>query len=49
MKSFGEFISACGFSKPNEITPDVFHTRTEHGKDMSFREMYFPNCTNESS
>ena len=41
MKSFGEFIGACGFSKPSEITPDVFHTRIEHGKNVSFREMYY--------
>lgn len=49
MKSFGEFIGACGFSKPSEITPDAFHTRIEHGKNVSFREMYFPNSTNITS
>lgn len=49
MKALGEFIGACGFSKPSEITPDVFNTRTEHGKNKSFREMYFPNSTKESS
>lgn len=43
MKSFGEFIGACDFSKPSEITSDVFHTRIEHGKNVSFREMYYKN------
>lgn len=41
MKAFGEFIGACGFSKPTEITPDVFHKRIEHGKNINFKEMYF--------
>lgn len=41
MKAFGEFIGACGFSKPTEIIPDVFHKRIEHGKNISFKEMYF--------
>ncbi|MEG0851978.1 MAG: FMN-binding glutamate synthase family protein, partial [Flavobacterium sp.] len=41
MKAFGEFIGACGFSKPNEISPEVFHKRIEHGRNMSFAEMYF--------
>lgn len=42
MKAFGEFIGACGFSKPSEITPDVFNKRIDHGKNMSFQEMYYP-------
>jgi len=41
MKAFGEFIGACGFNKPTEIDPAVFHKRIEHGKNMSFAEMYF--------
>lgn len=41
MKALGEFIGACGFSKPSEVTPDVFHKRIEHGKNISFREMYY--------
>lgn len=49
MKAFGEFIGACGFSEPSEITPDVFQTRTEQGKNMSFREVYFSNSSKKSS
>lgn len=49
MKAFGEFIGACGFSEPYEITPDVFHTRTEYGKNMSFREVYFSTSIKKSS
>lgn len=41
MKAFGEFIGACGFSKPNEISPEVFHKRIEHGRNITFAEMYF--------
>ena len=41
MKAFAEFISACGFEKPNEIKPETFHKRIEHGKNLSFAEMYF--------
>lgn len=41
MKAFGEFIGACGFSKPNEVSPAVFHKRIEHGRNISFAEMYF--------
>ena len=41
MKALGEFIGACGFSKSNEVSPEVFHKRIEHGKNMSFAEMYF--------
>ena len=46
MKAFGEFIGACGFSKPTEISPEVFHKRIEHGKNMSFAEMYFKDVPN---
>lgn len=41
MKAFGEFISACGFEKPSEIKPETFHKRIEHGKNLTFAEMYF--------
>ncbi len=41
MKAFAEFISACGFEKPTEIKPEVFHKRIEHGRNLSFAEMYF--------
>ncbi|HLV50969.1 MAG TPA: FMN-binding glutamate synthase family protein [Flavobacterium sp.] len=47
MKAFGEFIGACGFAKPAEINPAVFHKRIEHGKNMSFAEMYFKNTTQQ--
>lgn len=41
MKAFAEFISACGYEKPSEISPKAFHKRIEHGKNISFQEMYF--------
>lgn len=47
MKAFGEFIGACGFAKPAEINPAVFHKRIEHGKNMSFAEMYFKDTTQQ--
>ncbi|HLT64990.1 MAG TPA: FMN-binding glutamate synthase family protein [Flavobacterium sp.] len=49
MKALGEFIGACGFSKPSEITPDVFHKRIEHGKNISFREMYFSKSSQKTT
>lgn len=47
MKAFGEFIGACGFSKPSEINSEVFHKRIEHGKNMSFKDMYFSDTTQQ--
>lgn len=49
MKALGEFIGACGFSKPSEVTPDVFHKRIEHGKNISFREMYYGDTIKEQN
>lgn len=47
MKAFAEFISACGFEKPTEIKPEIFHKRIEHGKYLSFAEMYFKEKNKE--
>lgn len=43
MKAFGEFISACGCEKTDDIKPEIFHKRVDHGKNLSFAEMYFNN------
>jgi len=41
MKALGEFIGACGFENPKEITPGVFYRRTSGNSNQSFAELYF--------
>lgn len=41
MKALSEFIGACGFEKPKEITPAVFFRRTEGSANRSFADLYF--------
>lgn len=41
MKAVAEFIGACGFEHPHEVTPDVLFRKTDKYKNESFREMYF--------
>ncbi len=41
MKAVAEFIGACGFENPHEVTPDVLFRKTDKYKNESFREMYF--------
>lgn len=41
MKAVAEFIGACGFENPHEVTPDVLFRKTDKYKNESFRDMYF--------
>ncbi len=41
MKALADFIGACGFEKPGDLTPDVFFKRTEQNRNQSFAELYF--------
>lgn len=41
MKAVAEFIGACGFENPHDITPDVIFRKTDKYRNESFREMYF--------
>lgn len=41
MKAVAEFIGACGFEHPHEVTPDVLFRKTDKYKNESFRDMYF--------
>jgi len=41
MKAVAEFIGACGFEDPHEVTPDVLFRKTDKYKNESFRDMYF--------
>lgn len=41
MKALADFIGACGFEKPGELTPEVFFKRTEQNRNQSFAELYF--------
>ena len=41
MKALAGFIGACGFQKPDELTPDIFFKRTEQNLNQSFAELYF--------
>ena len=42
LKAFGEFIGACGFENPKEITPDFLYKRVEHNSNQNFTEIYYP-------
>lgn len=41
MKALADFIGACGFENPSEITPEVFFKRTAQNRNQSFAELYF--------
>lgn len=41
MKAVAEFIGACGFEHPHQVTPDVLFRKTDKYKNESFQEMYF--------
>ena len=41
MKALGEFIGACGFEKPSQVSAKTFQKRVSHGVNKSFQEMYF--------
>lgn len=41
MKAVAEFIGACGFENPHDVTPDVIFRKTDKYRNESFREMYF--------
>lgn len=41
MKALASFIGACGFQKPDELTPDIFFKRTEQNLNQSFADFYF--------
>lgn len=41
MKALADFIGACGFQNPRELTPEVFFRRTEQNRNQSFAELYF--------
>lgn len=41
MKAVAEFIGACGFEDPHQVTPDVLFRKTDKYKNESFQEMYF--------
>ncbi|WP_266205419.1 FMN-binding glutamate synthase family protein [Pontibacter kalidii] len=42
IKSTIEVMEACGFNSINSITPDKIFRRVEQGRNMSFKELYFP-------
>lgn len=41
MKAVAEFIGACGFEEPHQMTPDVLFRKTDKYKNESFGDMYF--------
>lgn len=41
LKSFSEFMGACGYSNISEIKPDSFFRRTAHNQNESFKNIYF--------
>lgn len=43
MKALGEFIAACGYENTQEVNPNTFYKRIDHGVIKSFQDMYFGN------
>ncbi len=41
MKAVAEFIGACGFENPHDVTPNVLFRKTDKYRNESFKEMYF--------
>ena len=41
MKALADFIGACGYQQPNELSPEIFFKRTEQNLNLSFAEVYF--------
>jgi len=48
MKALADFIGACGFEKPGDLTPEVFFKRTEQNRNQSFAELYFSKRINQT-
>jgi glutamate synthase domain-containing protein 2 len=40
MLAFADFIGACGFSNPSEISKDTFFKRIDQNKSLSFNQLY---------
>ncbi|WP_276495754.1 FMN-binding glutamate synthase family protein [Pontibacter litorisediminis] len=49
LKSTVEVMEACGFDSISSITPDKIFRRVEQGRNMSFKELYFPKSQAPSS
>jgi len=47
MKALADFIGACGFERPADLTPEVFFKRTEQNSNQSFAELYFSKRINQ--
>jgi len=41
MKALADFIGACGYEKPEKLTPEIFFKRTKQNLNQSFAELYF--------
>lgn len=48
IKALSEFIGACGYTSPKEISPEVFFRKTEQNQNKSFAEIYFENKNRKS-
>ncbi|TPE46011.1 FMN-binding glutamate synthase family protein [Pontibacter mangrovi] len=49
IKSTVEVMEACGFDSLESIKPDKIFRRVEQGRNMSFKELYFPKSQTPST
>ncbi|WP_313806791.1 FMN-binding glutamate synthase family protein [Flavobacterium sp.] len=45
LKALAEFIGACGFINPKDVTPDIFSRKTSENSSLTFAEIYYSNLT----
>ncbi|MCA1965826.1 MAG: hypothetical protein LDL23_04160 [Flavobacterium sp.] len=48
LKAVAEFIGACGFESPDQITPDTFFRRVNYNTNLNFKDIYFTNPETKS-
>lgn len=48
LKALSEFIGACGFESPDQITPETFFRRVNYNTNLNFKDIYFTNSETKS-
>ena len=43
LKAVAEFIGACGFESPDQVTAETFFRRVNYNTNLNFKEIYFTN------
>jgi glutamate synthase domain-containing protein 2 len=48
LKAVAEFIGACGFESPDQITAETFFRRVNYNTNLNFKDIYFTNPETKS-